>query len=150
MKSWNEGKPYRDQIKPFGFLSAFTARKAELMGECCGHIVDPSARGRPRKPTRPKPVAPFERSPAKAARSAFDRETGKPVGPHALETVSEVLANYPFSCEAKFGNGVYFDTGPTQRRHVMAIRVHLIGKEANAVGASGEVTDDSLAIKVFR
>jgi len=101
MQTWNRGKPYRDQVKPFGFLSAFTARKAELMGGDCGEIVDPSARGRPRKPAHPKPVAPYEKDPARAARNAYDRETGRPVGPDSLKTLAEALHAYPFSSEAK-------------------------------------------------
>src|SRR5262245_48600008 len=49
MDQWNEGKPYEAQVRPFGFLTVFTARTG-MFAECDrGRIVDPSRPGRPLK-----------------------------------------------------------------------------------------------------
>jgi hypothetical protein len=48
------------------------------------------------------------------------------------------LFNCHLSSEDKFENGEFLDQGQTERRHVVAESVVLIGKEANMVGASGE------------
>jgi hypothetical protein len=44
---------------------------------------------------------------------------------------SEALAQYHLRPEAKFLNGDFFDRGRTERRHVVAVQILHIGKEAN-------------------
>jgi predicted XRE-type DNA-binding protein len=61
----------------------------------------------------------------------FDRETGKPVPASQLKTYRQALAQYHLSPETKFLNARYLDRGPTRRRHVQAISIDHIGKEAN-------------------
>ncbi len=139
MKYWNADKPYRDQVKPFGFLSAFTAVAPEFLQDCTVHLAEPGQRGRPSKPKRVKPIAPYERDPKKAVRSAFDRETGEPVLPAQLQSYGDMLARYHLSSETKFENGLFLNQGRTRRRHVMAHCVRLIGKEANSIGEGGDM-----------
>jgi hypothetical protein len=67
----------------------------------------------------------------KATRFAFDRETGNPVKANTLATYAEALAQYHLRPEAKFLNGDFFDHGRTERRHVVAVQILHIGKEAN-------------------
>lgn len=138
VKSWNADKPYSEQIKPFGFMTSFTARSGPLadMGE--PSLVDPNRRGPPNKSAIPKPIAPFERNPETAVRLAFDRITGQAVETSRLKTYTEALAQFHLSTEDKFENADYWDVGETKRRHVRVESVGLIGKEANKVGSSGE------------
>ncbi len=149
MKCFNAGKAYGQQVKPFGFMVAPIALTGPMAEMAAPEVADPSKRGRPCKTKRPKPIAPFERDGARAGAMAFDRVSGEPVEPHELKTYAEALALFHLSPEDKFGNGGPWDVGRTHRRHVIASGLQLIGKEANRVGEFGEVTDDSLAIKVF-
>jgi AcrR family transcriptional regulator len=77
------------------------------------------------------PVAPFNKDPRKAAKSCFDRVTGKPVPANLLATYREALSGYHLHAEAKFLNAEPFDRGRTQRQPVRASGIELIGKEAN-------------------
>ena len=78
-----------------------------------------------------KPIAPYSRDIAQAAKSCFDRDTGKPIDSSLLKTYRMALAQYHLSPESKFLNGEPYDRGPTRRRHVRAITIEHIGKEAN-------------------
>lgn len=111
--------------------------------------VDGPKRGRPRKSSRLRPIAPYNSDPQKALHSVFDRATGDPIAPEHLKTYDEVLAQYHLSPEAKFANGQYLDRGRTERRHVVATHLVLIGKEANRVGESGESDPTSPAVTRF-
>src|SRR4029077_11185912 len=62
---------------------------------------------------------------------AFDRETGSAVRANTLATYAEALAQYHLRPEAKFLNGDFFDSGRPERRHVIAVQIRHIGKEAN-------------------
>ncbi|MFN7056799.1 MAG: hypothetical protein ACK4SV_14665, partial [Hyphomonas sp.] len=148
MGKYNEGKAYPDQVKPFGFMVAPTA-KGEALCEPMIEAVDVIQRGRPAKRMFPKPIALFERDPALAAAHAFDRETGEPVPLAALKSYADVLRFYHLSPEEKFENGGPFDRGLTRRRHVVATGVVLIGKEANKVGEFGEGDPGSVAVAAF-
>ncbi len=139
MKSHNEGRDYKDQIKPFGFMVSFTAKDSVYLEAPEPVLVDPGKRGRPKGKYPPKPSAPFERDSAKAAASAFDRKTGEPVDQSMQKTYADALANYHLHPEDKFEGGDYWDSGETRRRHVKAKTIGLIGKEANNVGEGGEV-----------
>jgi hypothetical protein len=128
-KLHNSGREYGDQVKPHNFLIAFQSR--QYLTETDGEPWTPK-RGRPRKPSPIRPVAPFSRNISEAAESAFDRGTGKRIEPDSLVTYAEARAQYHLRPEAKFLNGEHLDRGRTERRHVVAKRglVH-IGKEAN-------------------
>ncbi len=125
---FNTDLPYRDQVKPFGFLLSLHAKREWKGGEV---IAPQSRRGRPAKFQPPKPVAPFDRDPAKIAAAAFDRINGQPVPADALQTYAEALAQYHLHPESKFLGGSYCDRGTTQRRHVRVSGIAHIGKEAN-------------------
>lgn len=137
MDGWNVPRHWFKEVRPFGFMLKFTARGRNAMPAREDDIVMSIPKGRPVWPQTPKPSAPFDRDPAKAAAQAFDRETGEPVPAHMLKTYAEVLALYHLSPEAKFENGDYNDTGETRRRHIIAKRIRRIGKEANAVAGDG-------------
>jgi hypothetical protein len=122
----NAGKPYADQVKPFGFLNALHvskfARHPDDIDDPLDEAVDDG---------EIHPMAPFDVDLEKAVAKAFDRVTGRPIDPSILQTYAEVLVGYPHRAEAKFLNGRPFDTGVTERRHVMATAVEFIGKEAD-------------------
>lgn len=128
-KTYNQNRPYRDQVKPFNFLNSFFGRSPREFSDAEEHIV--GKRGPRPKIQTAKPVAPFDKDIAKAARAAFDRETGKPVPSDALMTYKETLAQYHLRPESKFLNGDFVDQGRTERRHVRATAIIHIGKEAN-------------------
>jgi hypothetical protein len=116
-------------------------------------IVDTPSRGRPRNQFVPKPIAPYNSDPARALEAIFDRVTGESVDPDQLKTYAEVLAQYHLSPEGKFANGQFLDRGRTERRHVVATGIVLIGKEANQIGESGESGEKhpiAAAVQVFK
>jgi hypothetical protein len=137
MKRWNTGKLYDEQIRAFGFLLAFMPRIG-LFAKPQIVTGEAARRGRPRKTSKLKPIAPYNSDPQRALRSVFDRVTGESIDPEQLKSYAEVLSQYHLSPEAKFSNGRYLDRGRTGRRHVVATDLVLIGKEANQVGQSGE------------
>lgn len=137
MKRFNEGKPYSAQVKPFGFLVAFSA-KGQAFEQGFEAIAEGGReRGRPPKARVAKPIAPFERDPAIAVSKAFDRENGEPVPASVLQTYAEALRGYHRSAEDKFENGGPADVGRTERRHLRVVGIRLIGKEANRIDEIG-------------
>lgn len=112
-KTNNRGKPYREQVRPFGFMLAFHSRSVSAGS------------------TALKPVSAYDTDPEKAAAGCFDRETGEPVSEDRLLSYEEALAQYHLHPEAKFRGGDYTDRGVTHRRHIVATAVEHIGKEAN-------------------
>lgn len=122
-KDFNEGKPYAEQVKPFNFLLALQPKFTHK---------------------RCKPVATFSVDRSDIASRCFDRATGDAVDEDMLKTYLEALSQYPIHPEAKFANGDYLDAGVTQRRHVCAVSIQHIGKEANkweeqaVLGVDGE------------
>lgn len=139
---WNVGKPYEEQVRPFGFLLAYMARTGIFAAEPESALVDSPTRGRPLKDHAPKPIAPYSHDPSRAVESAFDRLTGERVNREQLKTYAEALGQYHLSPEDKFLNGQFLDRGRTERRHVIATEFVLIGKEANQVGESGGADPD--------
>jgi hypothetical protein len=125
---YNEGKAYREQVRPFGFLSAFQARRSTRQ-----RFVSPDDRPESSEsPDAPAVVAPYHKDPRMAAKHAFDRNTGQPIPKCELLTYAEVLAQYHLHPETKFEDGDYLDSGPTRRRHVAPLGpIGNIGKEAN-------------------
>jgi hypothetical protein len=130
--SYNEGKPYRQQVKPFNFLLAFQARPVPDAALSDDEIIAQVPASRPSKAGTPvRPVSPFDTNRAKAARNCFDRETGAKVRRKQLKTYREALAQYHLHPETKFLDADYLDRGPTKRRHIQATTITLIGKEAD-------------------
>ena len=125
-KSYNKGKAYRDQVKPFGFMLSLSAEWILDDERFCD---DWSKRREAIKPA--KPIAPFTRDPVIAAQSALDRVTGKQVSSDKLKSYWSVLASYHLHPENKFLNGDYCSNGATQRRHIIANDANHIGKESN-------------------
>ena len=150
LDTWNDGKAYEEQIRPFGFLLSYTARSGLFAPLRDEFVAEVPTRGRPRKSQTPKPIAPYSRVPLQALAGVFDRLTGEPVQADQLKTYADVLAQYHLSSEAKFLNAQFLDRGRTERRHVLATGITLIGKEANRVGESGEADPIACAIKIFR
>jgi hypothetical protein len=128
-EAFNCKREYPDQVKPFNFLNAYHARPQFELSDA-EQWPEPK-RGRPRKRSDLKPIAPFNRNIREAAKGAFNRETGKPVSATELKTYAEALAQYHLRPEAKFLNGDFCDRGRTERRHVIATQLVHIGKEAN-------------------
>jgi hypothetical protein len=112
-RKYNAGRPYHRQVRPFGFMVMFQQADDS----------DPS--------TIMRVIAPFNRNPAKAARKAFDRDTGTPVGLKRIKTYVSSLRTYFNHPEAKFLNGERGNRGPTRRRHIIVRSIVHIGKEAN-------------------
>ncbi len=110
----NRNKPYREKVRPFGFLYNFQGRKET------GSMLEP-----------PRAVAAYDDDLDRAAAQAFDRTTGAPVDTSSLKTYQEGLLRYHLHPEDKFSNADYLDSGETTRRHLRAVGVVYIGKEAN-------------------
>jgi hypothetical protein len=112
-------------VKPFGFLTSL------LVGSLfSSETIAKPRKGRRPKPKALKPIASFDRDPAKAAAKAFDRETGETVSSDRLRSYADALVQYHIHPEGKFLNGDYLDQGATVRRHVRAVAIRLIGKES--------------------
>jgi hypothetical protein len=122
---YNDGLPYSKKLKPFGFVSAFSAR-AEI-----GQPSLKSKQKRTKVNIQLKPVAPFDKNPAIAAQNAFDRITREPIPSKDLKTYQQALAQYHLHPEDKFLNGDFLDRGTTLRRHVRVTEIEYIGKESN-------------------
>ena len=132
-KAYNEGKPYRKQVRPFNFLLAFQGRRlfAEPTPDEIQTLSDKPKHSRAKLPHLPRAVAPYSRDIEIAAAQCFDRGTGHTVLRGQLKTYGQALAQYHLHPEAKFLQGGYTDRGKTMRRHVYVTVVSLIGKEAN-------------------
>ena len=128
-ETFNSGREYAEQVKPFNFLNAFHARPQFELSDA-EQWAKPK-RGRPRKQSDMKPVSAFNKNIREGAKTAFDRETGKPVQASLLMTYAEALAQYHLRSESKFLNGDFIDRGRTERRHVVVSQIIHIGKEAN-------------------
>ena len=131
-KRYNQGKPYRHQVRPFNFLLAFQAKRPEVNAELEGEPgADATARRASGSKNLPRAVAPYDRNPAHAAAHCFDRETGERITKRQLKTVNQSLARYHLRPDRKVLGGDYRDAGTTQPLHVRAMAIHFIGKEAN-------------------
>ncbi len=126
--SFNEGRAYEQQVKPFNFLIVL---QGDPLCDRLEEVLDHGHPGRQSKRRSVKPVAPFDRNLSKVVANCFDRETGDPVRKSMLKTYRQSIAAYHVHPESKFHNGDYLDRGTTRRRHVYAAVVRNIGKEAN-------------------
>jgi hypothetical protein len=127
---YNKGKDYPARVRPFNFLLAFQLKGA-LTEEWDPADEPVGSKKRSQRSDLPRPIAPFDRDPARAAKHCFDRLTGVPVPVDRLKTYAEALAQYHLHPEAKFLNADYLESGATQRRRVHITGVRYIGKEAN-------------------
>lgn len=125
-KSYNKGKAYRDQVKPFGFMLSLSAEWILDDERFCD---DWSKRRAAINPA--KPIAAFTRDPAIASKTAFDRLTGTAISPDQLKSYKSVLSSYHLHPENKFLNGDYADSGITLRRNIISETANHIGKEAH-------------------
>lgn len=127
-KGYNANRKYRDKVKPFGFLLSMSVSPFSNTEQ----ILDFATETKRRPKARPlKPAAAYDTDHAKAAASAFCRDSGEPVPSDMLKTYAETLAQYHLHPESKFLNGSYGDKGKTLRRHVQMSGVYKIGKESN-------------------
>jgi hypothetical protein len=129
--TYNDDRTYSDQVRPFNFLTAFQLRRTPASDWDTLDPADTQTKSRRKADDLPRPVAPFNSDPSRAAEGCFDRHTGKPVRPDHLKDYAEGLAQYHIHPESKFRNGDYLDRGTTVRRHVQIATVLFIGKEAN-------------------
>jgi len=135
-KNYNKGKKYRDQVKPFSFLS--TCHVKQL-----GHPVGVN-------PEEFHLIAPYESNPRKWLKmdwiDQYSEHTFRitTVGDHGnrwtarVKNYGDVLQDYEFHPEAKCadaeGNPCNKQTiGLLQRRHVKIGRIRPIGKESNSL-----------------
>jgi hypothetical protein len=124
-KHYNSGRESSAQVRPFNFMLWFYAKDPKQL-VIDGHDIDWTKRSR-----KPKPAAPYDKDPRKAARKAFDRVTGEPIGAEWLETYQRLLRTYAHHPETKFLPAERAFSGPLQRRHVHVAAIHFIGKEAD-------------------
>lgn len=120
--SYNAGKSYCDQVKPFNFLLMLQVDDQAWQIERT--VSDEFA-------SLPSAVAPFTKNIREAVKTCFDRLTDKPVPAHILKSVAGTLARYHLHPEAKYRRADYLDTGTVERRHVHATHILHIGKEAH-------------------
>jgi len=126
-EKFNEGRPYSEQVKAFNFMLSYQVSPTALYaaiadGEVDGNVLDNGL---------PSVAAPYDSNPVCAVSKCFDRHTGQSIPPSVLVTYREAIADYHLHSESKFENGDLFDRGPTTRRHVYAVNIEYIGKEAN-------------------
>lgn len=126
-KRFNAGKPLSQQVKSFNFMSAFSTSKAGWAAAIANGEIDNDFIGE----ALPAVVAPYNDAPGEAVADCFDRRTGKPVPTSILKTYRDAVVDYSWHSESKFENGEDFDRGLTRRRHIKAVAVEYIGKEAN-------------------
>ncbi len=130
-RKFNANQPYDRQVKPFGFLQSLFAGGLFADGGPTETLASNEKRPRRRSTHPVRPIAPFDRDPAKAVHAAFDRDSGHPVPASALKTYRQVIAQYHLHPETKFANGDFVDRGTTRRRHVHVSGIRNIGKEAD-------------------
>ena len=144
-QKYNSGVEASHQIGPFNFLLVMQAKSNNEM-----QIADPAALSSPSwKSRRPKPAAPYFKTAALAAPFAFDRDdkNGAPVPIAWLKTHGRSLVLFHLHRENKFRGGDFDDRGVLTRRHVYALAVQCIGKEADDLDEKVAVGDDDGSIE---
>jgi DNA-binding phage protein len=124
---FNRDRTYPDRVKAFNFMLAYQVsptalNRAIALGVISNEFIDDGL---------PAVVAPYGDDPEKTVANCFDRHTGKQIPPEILATYLEAVAGYHRHSESKFANGEGDNVGITKRRHIQAIVVEYIGKEAN-------------------
>ena len=147
--AYNKGRPYHEQVRPFGFLNAYqTKSRAERDAAALSLLGDGAGKGKSLVTWEPKVVSPFDPDPAVAVLRCFDRETGESVPPELLKTYRQAVARYHLHPEAKFSGGDYTDSGVLHRRHIRVPEtkgVRFIGKEAHRWQERSQTGDDPTA-----
>ncbi|MHB1325174.1 MAG: helix-turn-helix domain-containing protein [Thermoleophilia bacterium] len=150
--TYNKGKPYAEQVCPFGFLNAYLARSAAQRNYADFlRYADDGRDGKHKRQAMselPRAVSPFDPDPAVAVQQCFDRNTGKAVVPELLRTYRQAVARYHLHPETKFSGGDYTQTGSLHRRHLRVPDVNgieYIGKEANRWEERSQTGEDSEA-----
>lgn len=138
----NHSLPLREQVGPGNFLRTFQTRNLERLSA----TDHQAASWRHNGYVDPKPTAAFETDPELAAQHAFDRQTGMPVPRSFLKTYAEVLRDYHLHAEAKFHGGFGGGRGKLRRRHIQAIAVRHIGKEAHNWQEQALTSDGDISI----
>jgi hypothetical protein len=82
---YNDGLSYALKLKPFGFVSAFSARAL------VDQPLSKSRGNRSKANMILKPVAPFDKNPVVAAQNAFDRNTRESIPVEFLKTYQRAL-----------------------------------------------------------
>jgi len=124
---FNDDLPWSEQVRPCNFLLTFQAKKLERLATTDHEAASWLHNGhRP-----PKPAGPYENDPEKSASQAFDRLTGQSLPVSFLKTYADVLRDYHLHAETKFHGGFDNQRGKLQRRHINAVAVRHIGKEAH-------------------
>lgn len=124
---FNEDREPNECVHPFNFMLSFQTSKTAIAhtianGEAGIELV---AKG------TPAPVAAYDNNTMRAAQSCFDRKTKQAIPTEFLVPYRNALAQYHLRSEAKFENAEFSAKGKTVRRHVYAVAVEYIGKEAN-------------------
>jgi hypothetical protein len=127
-EEYNQGRPYVVQVRPFNFMLSL-----QLQSDIALAAADIDALADRGKADAPRPAAPYTKSPSQAAATAFDRKTGEPVDPLSLKALARSLVRYHLHSEAKFLGGEDDAAGILQRRHLHALAIQAIGKEADAL-----------------
>jgi hypothetical protein len=144
--TYNEGRPYTDKVRPFGFLNAYQVKSpAQRDPRTLPLRTDPKGKRESMATWEPKVVSPFDPDPAVAVTRCFDRETGEPVPAELLKTYQQAVAQYHLHPESKFIGGNYTDSGVLRRRHVQVPAtdgIEQIGKEANHWEERSQTGDD--------
>jgi len=125
--SFNEGKSYAEQVKAFNFMLAYQVSRTALYAAIASGDIDAGYLN----DGLPAVIAPYDDNVARGAAKCFDRRTGRPVPVSILATYREAVADYHLHPEVKFENGETTDRGVTDRRHIQAVAIEYIGKEAN-------------------
>tara|TARA_B100000678_G_scaffold122818_1_gene102766 strand:+ start:15672 stop:18155 length:2484 start_codon:yes stop_codon:yes gene_type:complete len=81
-KDQNENAEYSEQVRPFNFLLCFQCQKLELLSASDKRASDWLLNYN----NPPRPVAPFDKKPSKAANHAHDRISGEPIPKSWLKT----------------------------------------------------------------
>ena len=124
---FNLGKPYRQRIRPGGFLISFpTKNPARLQGNLRIPVRPTSTIDKERDLS---PYAPYNKDIRNAATACFDRRTGKPIPVERLKTYAEALRYFHIRPQDKYEGGRYLDTGTVRRRDLMPLWFDIIGKE---------------------
>ncbi len=143
-KSYNHGRPYEKQVRPFSFLLAMQSDRIDLRAP-----DDPEALAWWRRHKRdPAPTAPYDRDPSRAAKLAFDRRhRDLRIPPRWLLSYADALSDYHLQPETKFfGGDKRVNSGRLERRHIIVTSAQLIGKEAEGWEEQLYIGEDDAAI----
>ncbi len=110
-RTLNEGKEWRDQIKPFNFF-------------LCGYQVKVDGK----KPV--KPLSPFTKDPQSIVHEPFiDYDGTIKQGLEYFKPFSKTILQYVDHPESKYDG----DIGQLERKHIIVTEIVHIGKEANNI-----------------